>query len=574
MKPLEDSCSIPEGAGWSKEVKNDKADSLKCGLKFRISESGIVWIEMKNINLSGNPVEGRVLLKQGMGQIMAFRSGFGLASTGVSSNYSFGGVADLKALQPTAGRDALTNASVQVLQTIVSSAEQLIAPIIAESPFTDMNTSFMSWVAQRKRFDMVGNLKVSLLPSGKKISLMEVRDLSERIHVNYYNGISETVAKEFASEETPLVYIARSNPRGRCEEEYLARFSKAHLISGEPQILEIRSDSSWNREEAALAFRIGQVVASDYFLPVKIQYGHVSHNLPLLVKGDVKPPILTLDPKNTTIKTLLQCYASDYFVFNSYTKDFVRSIVFSRIANLVPSSTKEGAEAFLKILRRQRDTFEYDISEIRQLDDVIANFRKGTTSLSEAIDAALAAARKQQQEVSTRDVQRATSVMPDIIRNQRVFEVEKAKSEGINYAAFSPKPAIVRSDVETDAKILVLEDSEIMFGYKGLLRLSEKAYLDRAEFFYQPHYTEIIWGGQKIIFIFRHVSGTFGFYYDIQLNELMTVPSGGNSFETMTVALKNSVFVPIPLTLFRCFAPGKNEKKRFDVRYDILYPES
>jgi molecular chaperone HtpG len=113
-----------------------------------------------------------------------------------------------------------------------------------------------------------------------------------------------------------------------------------------------------------------------------------------------------------------------------------------------------------------------------------------------------------------------------------------------------------------------------MFGYKGLLRLSEKAYIDRAEFFYQPHYTEIIWGGQKIIFIFRHVSGTFGFYYDIQLNELMAIPSGGDSFETMTVILKNSVFLPIPSILFQYFAPSENEKKRFDVRYDILYPES
>jgi len=574
MKPLEDSCPIPEGSTWSREIKNSKADSFECDLKFLISESGIIWIEMENINLNGNPIEGRVLLKQGIGQIMAFRSGFGLARTGVYSSYSFGGVANLKVLQPTAGRDALTNASVQVLQTIVSSAEQIIAPVIADSPYTDMNTSFMSWAAQRNRFDLLGNLKVTLLPTGERMTLKEVGDLSKKLHINYYNGASESVAKELASEETPLIYISRSNPRARCEAEYLARYSKANKVSGEPQVLKIRPEASWNREEAALAFKIGQVLGSDYFIPVKIQYGHITHNLPLLIRDNVKPPILTLDPSNTTIQTLLQCYTADFFVFNSFAKDFIRNIIFPRITHLVPSSTREGAEAFLKILRRQRDVFEYDLSEMRQLDDVIANFTKGTTSFSEVIDAALVAVQKQQQVVSVQDIQTVASVVPDIVANQRVLEAEKAKSGGINYSAFAPKPAILRNDVETDAKLLVLEDSEIMFGYKGLLRLSEKAYLDRAEFFYQPHYTEIIWGGQKIIFIFRHVSGTFGFYYDIQLNELMAIPSGGDSFETMTVILKNSVFLPIPSTLFQYFAPSENEKKRFDVRYDILYPES
>lgn len=573
-RPMADSCPIPEGTTWLHEIKNSKAGSVECYLKFRISESGIIWVQMDNIILNGNSIEGQVLLKQGIGQIMAFRSGFGLARSGVYSGYSFGGVANLKVLQPTAGRDALTSASVQVLQTIVSSAEEMIAPIIADSPYTDMNTSFMSWAAQRNRFDLLGNLKVALLPTGKRLTLKEVAEMSKKSHINYYNGANENVARELASEETPLVYISRSSPRARCEEGYLSRYSKTEKVSGEPQVFKIRPEGSWNREEAALAFKIGQILGSDYFAPVKIQYGQITHNLPLLITDSAKPPILTLDPKNTTIQTLLQCYSSDFVVFNSFVKDFVRNIIFPRITHLVPSSTREGAEAFLKILRRQRDVFEYDLSEIRQLDDVIANFAKGTTSFTEVINAALVAVQKTQQVVSPQDIRTVASVMPDIVSNQRVLEAEKDKSGGTNYSAFAPKPAILRNDVETDAKILVLEDSEIMFSYKGLLRLSEKAYIDRAEFFYQPHYTEIIWGGQRIIFIFRHVSGTFGFYYDIQLNELMTIPSGGDSFESMTVVLRNSVFLPIPSTLFQYFAPTENEKKRFDIRYDILYPES
>lgn len=573
MRPLEESCPPERGVVWSRDIEKIETDSFKCNLKFRISESGIVWIEMDNIVLNKNPIKGRVLLKQGIGQIMAFRSGFGLAGTGVSSSYSFGGVANLEVLQPTAGRESLTGASVQVLQSLVSHAEQIIAPIIAVSPYVDMNTSFMAWASKRDKYDLLGNLKVALLPTGKKMTLKEVGNLSTKLKINYYKGTDAGIISAFMSDETPLIHVSRSNPRARCEEEYLARYTKASLVLGEPQVLKIRPENAWSREEAALAFKLGQIVESDYFLPIKLQFGKISHNLPLLIKGDVKPPILTLDPENTAIKTLLQCYNSDFAVFNKFAKDFVRTTVFSRISHLVPSSKREGAEAFLKILRRQRDVFEYDVSEIKQLDDVIADFKEGKTTFSKAIDAALAAAQKQKQEVSVRDVETVASVMPDMVANQQVLR-KYTQPDGVSHSVFDAKPAITRSDVETAAKILVLDDSEIMYDYKGLLRLSDKAYADRAEFFFQPHFTEVIWGGQRIIYIFNHASGTFGFYYDIQLNELLSIPSGGRRYETMTVVLKNSVFLPIPSYLFPYFEPSENEKKRFDVRYDILYPES
>lgn len=573
LRPLKESCPPEGGVAWSRDIEKIETNSCKCNLKFRISESGIVWIEMDNIILNGNPIKGRVLLKQGIGQIMAFRSGFGLARTGVSSSYSFGGVADLEVLQPTAGRESLTGASVQVLQSLVSSAEQMIAPIIADSPYVDMNTSFMGWASNRNRYDLLGNLKVTLLPIGKKITLKEVGDLSNKLQISYYKGTDESIASAFTSEETPLIHIARSNPRARCEEQYLSRSTKASLISGEPQVLNIQQKAAWNREEAALAFKLGQILGSDYFLPVKLQFGKITHNLPLLIKDDVKPPILTLDPENTAIKTLLQCYNTEFAVFNKFAKDFIRTTVFPRISNLVPSSTREGAEAFLKMLRRQRDVFEYDVSEIKLLDDVITDWVNGKTSFSKAINAALKASQKQQQVVSAQDVQTVASVMPDIVVSQKVFAKPQLERNDVSPSVFEAKPAITRSDVETEAKILVLDDSEIMYGYKGLLRLSDKAYADRADFFFQPHFTEVIWGGQKIIYIFNHASGTFGFYYDIQLNELLAIPSGGRRYETMTVILKNSVFLPIPSYLFQYFTPSENEKKRFDVRYDILYPE-
>jgi molecular chaperone HtpG len=35
---------------------------------------------------------------------------------------------------------------------------------------------------------------------------------------------------------------------------------------------------------------------------------------------------------------------------------------------------------------------------------------------------------------------------------------------------------------------------------------------ERGEFFLQPHSTSVVWGGQKVLFVFEHHSGQFGLY--------------------------------------------------------------
>ena len=120
MKPLEESCPS-EPVAWSRMVQDVQSGNTKCSFEIRVSETGNVWIKASRIVFNGSVLEGELLLRQGYGQIMALRSGFGLSRAAVSSSYTFGGVADMKVLQPTAGRDALTTASIQTLQYLVSS---------------------------------------------------------------------------------------------------------------------------------------------------------------------------------------------------------------------------------------------------------------------------------------------------------------------------------------------------------------------------------------------------------------------------------------------------------------------
>jgi molecular chaperone HtpG len=98
--------------------------------------------------------------------------------------------------------------------------------------------------------------------------------------------------------------------------------------------------------------------------------------------------------------------------------------------------------------------------------------------------------------------------------------------------------------------------------------------VEKGDFFLQPHRTSVVWGGQKALFIFEHHSGEFGLYYDLQTQNLISDQSGGGSFQTCTIVMKNRVFIPIPAAIQESFLPQTNEKKRFEVRCDILYTES
>ena len=83
-----------------------------------------------------------------------------------------------------------------------------------------------------------------------------------------------------------------------------------------------------------------------------------------------------------------------------------------------------------------------------------------------------------------------------------------------------------------------------------------------------------MWGGQKVLFVFEHHSGEFGLYYDLQTAQVVSGESGGGPFPTATIVLRDKIFIPIPDAIINAFVPNLGERKRFEVRCDLLYTES
>jgi molecular chaperone HtpG len=89
----------------------------------------------------------------------------------------------------------------------------------------------------------------------------------------------------------------------------------------------------------------------------------------------------------------------------------------------------------------------------------------------------------------------------------------------------------------------------------------------------QPHWTEIVWGGQKILYIFQHHSKQFGLYYEMQTRDLISEIPEGHLFPTCTMILGDTIFIPVPEAVATTFIPTEGSKKRFEVRCDLLYPD-
>ncbi len=519
--------------------------------------SGELRVVVDNIRTAtglGRP--GAIVLLQDINALRTLRSGFGLATVGMQSLYRWGGVVDLPFLTPTAGREALDASSNQLLQQLLAAIDKLISPVAAGHPEAFSNGHVLQWIASTGQYGLCGPLEVSFRPSGDPETLQTV---VQRSGLRYYGGRDPSVIATYASEDEPLVVLSRRSPRRDCEEGYLV-MQGIKEVDITPKVEAELAPSEQSFSHSALATRVARILEEDYFLAAEIRFGSISGGLPILVTETGTPVVMFLDPDSTTVAPLLALYRDDYTAFGAFVKDFVRSAIFPRISKLVPSSTREGAEAFLRHLRSNREWFEYELDDKADLEEILEDLKAGRLSLAEATRQ-LVDNNRSVVEVSPAGTEPLSSV---------VGGVEDQTEDDDLPDPLVARPAIDRREEETTALILTSDEAELN-GYTCFLSLSSRVQREKGEFFLQPHATEIVWGGRKVVFVFQHHSGRFGLYYDILCPGLIAETAGGGPRVTSTILTKDRTFIPIPADIADAFLPKAGEVTRLEVRCDILY---
>ncbi len=543
---------------WVEHCQGVSVGGIVSGdLEIRGMVSGDLRIVLDNI--VSEPYLGKsgaVVLTQDGNAIRTLRSGFGLATTSAPSNYRWGGVVDLPLLTPTAGREALDDSSVQLLHQVISGLDMLISPLAAEHPESLANDGVLRWIVAAKRFELCGSMEVTPRPSGMAQALNVA---VEHGNIRYYDGRDQSVITTYASEDDPLIVLSRRSPRRDCERGFLVA-NGVEEVDTTPRVLQELPVENQRFAHSALMTRISRVLEEDYFLPSEVRFGSISARLAVLVTNTDAPVTIYLDPESSSVAPLLVLYDEDYSAFGPFVKDFVRSTIFPRIARLVPSSTRAGAEAFLRHLRTNRDWFEYELEDKADLEEILEELRAGRLTLVEATKQ-LSDSTRSFVEVSAAGTVPLTSVVGD---------VDEESDDASVVDPLGARPGIDRRHEDTSALILTTESAPL-YGYSCFLSLSERIQRERGDFFLHPHSTEVVWGGRKVVFIFQHHSGRFGFYYDILCPGLVADTAGGGATVTSTILTKNRTFIPIPTEIAGAFLPTAGERKRLEVRGDLLY---
>ncbi len=536
---------------------------MTADVEIVVSNNADIWLHLSSIVWDSVTLQGQLVLRTGHPNLRTFRNGFGLATASVASSYQFGGLADLGILEPTAGREAITVDGLQLLQSMMGEIDRFASEMLSELDECDSSTAFMNWIVGHGRYDLCGRLRMTIQP-GERISLKEVETRSKAQSMLLYEGSDQGVVKAHASEDSPLLILARNNPRRNCEREFLKNRAKVKTVSDRPVVKSRRSRGQLSIGESALSYRVDTILRSDYFVGCTVEFGIISHGLPVLVEKKPGGINVVLNPKGQTVQLLTQIYDTEYEAFGSMAKDFVRSVLFPKLADHVPSSTRQGAEAFLRAIRKSAEPFELADDDLGSLPSIWKDYEDGQITLDQAVERSRSAVRSSVQEVDT--AVRADEVVPDVIQNEQTFGAAVDATQSLD-----PWPGITRVELSSSHKLLVIDKNEpALRGYRCFLSLTDKAREEMGEFFLQPHFTSIVWGGQKTLFIFMHHSREFGLYYDLQTREMVSAPSGGGAYPTCSIVLKDRLYIPIPEEISSSFIPKTGERKRFEVRADIL----
>lgn len=564
--PMEVLVQEPPAASRFSRDQQQVGPRLVADVRLTISANADIWVSLGNLVWSGQCLNGTLTLRSGESTLRTFRSGFGLATVGVGSVYQLGGIADLANLYPTAGREALTTDSMQFLQSLLSEIDDFVSNRLAEMPECDSSTPFMSWVVSRRRYDLCGRLRTTVRPGEKQWTLDEVKDRSESGPVLLYTGSDASFVERTATEDKPLLLLARTNPRRRCQTEFLKRFCETEEVSDTPALVRQKDSKDYSLAESALVYRLEAILDVDYFLKAHVVLGKITHGLPILTTKVDEKVRIAVDPAGATVSLVLGIYDTEYTAFGSMVKDFVRNVVFPSVAQYVPSSSRQGAEMFLRTIRKPREVFEYEETDLGELPEVWADYQEGKITMAQAVQRSMRAVRTGVQVLDSRATARFQDVMPDVVQNDELLRGVAAESESLEAA-----PAISRTELSSRAKLLTIGKSDpSLHGYRCFLSITDQAREERGEFFFQPHKTSVVWGGQRVLFILLHHSERFGLYYDLQTQETLASEGGGGPFPTCSIVLKDNIYLPVPEAIVSRFVPEPSERKRFYVRHDLL----
>lgn len=543
----------------------EKNISFDYQLAFNTRSNVLPQILIENIVLNNIVEKGFICLKASEPTLYGLRNFFGLAPVPISSAFNFGGVVNLTSLTPTAGREAVSRLSIHTVAAIVRKADEVVARAIADNDVADQSRELILYVKNTRSYDLASKIRITVCGTEERMRLGEVAPIVDGKEVSYYEGRDKQIQSNHSDEKHILLLPADDNVRRQVQIAVL----KLKGINPIPDTIDIKAFDTMDLTipEVSITTKIKTVMADDYLMnDTVVKFAKISHNLSSTVQEENGKVAVYLSRGSSDISYLSEIYTNNYSLFEPMIKDFVRTKLYTKFSQYVPSSTRDGAEALYNILQRKRELYTIEYSELGEMESVMKDYLDGKIPYKDVLKAATTIKNKQTQSVTSKQVGDIGVVMAG---GTATTPPVAPKTEGEVGVTLDALPPILRQDIDTKYKVLHTDDKQhSMSGYNTFLAVSDRMFREYYEFFLQPHTTRIIWSMHKIIYIFTHVSSNLTLYYDIDLEKkLEGNATGGKMVPSATIITKERIFIPVIPEMDDYFNI-KGGQLKFSVRFD------
>ena len=204
--------------GGDKVVKsqgsvNDPGISFDYQLSFNTHSNVSPQIYIENIVLNSVVQKGFLCLKASEPTLYGLRNYFGLAPVPVSSAFNFGGVVNMSSLTPTAGREAVSRYSINMVSTIVRKADEVVAKAIAANDVADQSRELIVFIKNNRRYDLANNVRISVCGKDERMKLGDVAPVVDGKEVSFYEGRDKQIQSNHSDENHILLLPADDNIR-------------------------------------------------------------------------------------------------------------------------------------------------------------------------------------------------------------------------------------------------------------------------------------------------------------------------------------------------------------------------
>ena len=526
---------------------------------------------IKNIHIGNMDYEGDLMLDTQKDRLFGLRNGFGLSPILLGSNYSFGGIVNMNMLKPTAGREAINQSCLGILQRLMNVWEDIFSRYISEQEYADKYRNFLHYLDENKCVELARNINIQ--KANEENEYIKLGDLAQDVeHARFYKGSDTSILRKFSDSDYIIGIVSRDYPRRNVQLRYLLN-AGIKEIDDYVEVLKIYNLKGYeNVAWYSVKVKIQQKLKEEYLITNnRVEFADISHNLPYYVESKEGEVVVYIRKDDSEITNIVKIYKSDYSVFDPLIVDYVRNYIYQQIKPYIPSSSRMGIEAFQSLMKKKKESFSIDKDDLMSIDNTFELFKEGKITIEQFSTIIKKSQQKSQQTLNVNNIKDVDEVVKTISVNVDPEEEKKLAQQQKEDDVFAPLPPILRLNVETKAKLLTTDiESSLLHGYRKFLTLTNAMTREYYTFFMNPHTTRVIWSMHRIIFVFTLEGGNYTLYYDMELKKHLDRDlTGGKMLPTTTIITKNKVFVPIPHELEDYFSLREGALN-FTIHYDSV----